>query len=268
MTIAIVGPGLIGHSIALALQHQAAAAEAGTAAPPAATPTIIEIDRGDSIERVRGASIVILATPVDVILRILHVHGHLLRDAIVTDTGSTKRAIVAAARAAGLRAFVGGHPLAGGERGGRQHARADLFHQRPWFLVPDGAPAEAVSEVSALVTRVGARPVLCSDDGAEHDHVMAAVSHLPQVVASALIKIAGDAAGDNLTWAGAGLRDTTRLAASPADVWESILATNADATRPLLYLLADELRQVADGLEGGSAVRALFEKANHYRALL
>jgi prephenate dehydrogenase len=266
MSIAIVGPGLIGHSLALALARSDSNARADAARQ--AAEAVVEIDRGDPVERIRGARIVVLAAPVDAILRIIDEHCELLRDVIVTDTGSTKRAIVAAAHAAGLRAFVGGHPMAGAERGGRENARADLFEQRPWFLVPHGAPPDAVAEVSAMVARVGARPVICSDEGAEHDRVMAAVSHLPQVVASALMAIVGDAAAADLQWAGAGLRDTTRLALSAPDIWESILATNADAARPLLHTLADELRRVADGLDDGAAVRALFEKAGRYRALL
>ena len=107
-----------------------------------------------------------------------------------------------------------------------------------------------------------------TDDGAEHDRVMAAVSHLPQAVASALMAVAAHAAGDGLRWAGDGLRDTTRLAQSSGEVWASIFDSNADALRPLLRILARELEVLADGLGDGQTTRELFARANRARALL
>jgi prephenate dehydrogenase len=216
MFLAIIGPGLIGRSVALAARR----------ADP--STRILEIDRGDDLEGARGADLIVLATPVDVILDIVHARADVLRGSTVVDTGSTKRAIVAAARAAGLPSFVGGHPMAGAATSGPGEARADLFEGRPFFLVPHGAEAAAVGTVTTFVERLGAQPILMPDDGAEHDRVMAAVSHLPQVVAAALMVVAADAAADGLQWAGNGLRDTTRLASSSATVWQGIVDTNAE----------------------------------------
>ena len=113
-----------------------------------------------------------------------------------------------------------------------------------------------------FVEALGAKPVVLADHGEEHDRLMAAVSHLPQVTASALMAVVSRAVGeDNLQWAGNGLRDTTRLAGSDATVWQSILATNSQELRPLLKHLAAELDTFADRLEDAEAVRRLFDEA-------
>lgn len=267
MQIAIVGLGLIGTSIALAIRRR----QPGV--------TLIGVDRADVIRHPRivetftvaatelsaaaDADLLVLATPVDVILDTLPKIRALAPRGAVIDTGSTKRAILAAARASGLTNFVGGHPMAGSAASGPDAARADLFDTRPWFLI--GATA-AVSEAGAFVQQLGATPVFMNDDGSQHDRVMAAVSHLPQVVVSALMARVGETVGvDGLGYAGAGLRDTTRLAGSDARVWESVLATNADTLGPLLIELADDLRKIASQLNDATAMRRLFGIANMYR---
>lgn len=256
MKLAVIGAGLIGHSVALAARR----ADRATA--------IVEIDRNDSLEAARGADLIVLAVPVGTILELLATQADVLREAVTVDTGSTKRAIVLAARSAGLDRFVGGHPLAGAASSGPSGARADLFDGKPWFLAPHGASADALSAAEQFVASLGARPVLLEDDGSEHDRVMGAVSHLPQVVASVLMTVVAGAAGDRLSWAGSGLRDTTRLASSSAAMWESILSSNAAAVRPLLLELASELSRAADGLDNPTAIRQLFERANRARATL
>jgi prephenate dehydrogenase len=265
LKLAIVGLGLIGTSIALATRR---------AAPDT---TLIGVDHGDVIRHPRiveifdvaitepaviaDADLTVLATPVNVIVETLSQVRHIAPNARITDTGSTKRAIVAAARAAQLSNFVGGHPMAGSEHTGPDAARADLFDARPWFLV--GSPDD---ELRRFIQHLGATAVFMADDGSTHDQLMAAVSHLPQVVASALMARVGEAAGaDGLAFAGSGLRDTTRLAASEARVWESILSTNADTLRPLLLELAQDLERIAAGLGDTAAVRRLFGMANLHR---
>jgi prephenate dehydrogenase len=257
VTLGIVGAGLIGASVALAARR----ADRGT--------RIVSIDRGDSLGGLAGADLIVLATPVDVILELIQHHGQAFGDAVVTDAGSTKQLIVSAARAAGLTRFVGGHPMAGAAASGPSAARADLFDHRSWFLVPHGAAPAALSTVRAFVEQIGARPVVFDDDGGEHDRLMAAVSHLPQVTATVLMKVIGDAVGDEgLRFAGNGCRDTTRLAASSASMWESVLATNAAALKPLLLAMADELRDAASALHDGASVRRVFDAANDYRQSL
>jgi prephenate dehydrogenase len=253
--LAIVGPGLIGSSVALAAKRRW---------PELAIKTV---DKGQSLSAIGNALVVVLAAPVDVILDTLPklplvIHAQ----ALVIDTGSTKRAIVDAAGKANLRQFVGGHPMAGGTTAA--DARADLFDGKPWFLTNPDAP-DAVRRAAKFVEALGARPVVLTDRGDEHDRLMAAVSHLPQVTASALMAVVARAVGDdNLHWAGSGLRDTTRLASSPAAVWESILASNRTELKPLLQSLAAELSAAADRLDDRSFVKALFDEANRAKAAL
>jgi prephenate dehydrogenase len=267
LRIGIVGLGLIGTSIALATRRAWPDAE------------LVGVDRVDVIchprivetftvaatelSAVAGSDVIMLATPVSVIVDMLPRLSAMSAPGMIIDTGSTKRTIVAAAQRAGLRSFVGGHPMAGSAQSGPDAARPDLFDTRPWFLVGNRA---SVVEAGAFVQKLGSTPIFMVDDGSEHDRVMAAVSHLPQVVATALMLRVGEAVGrDGLAYAGAGLRDTTRLAESGASVWESVLATNADTLRPLLLALADDLRHIAGDLNDSAAVRRLFGTANMYR---
>lgn len=247
--LAIVGPGLIGTSIALAARRRWPGLEVHT------------VDQGESLSGIGSARVVVLSAPVNAILdAIARLPLVMHPDALVIDTGSTKRAIMAAAADARIRQFVGGHPMAGGTSAAE--ARADLFDDRTWFLTNPDSP-DAVFRASTFVAALGARPVVLHDHGEEHDRLMAAVSHLPQVTATMLMTIVSRAVGsDNLQWAGSGLRDTTRLAASPANVWQSVLASNSHELRPLLKYLASELASFADQLEDPAAVSTLFDEAN------
>jgi prephenate dehydrogenase len=267
LRIAIVGLGLIGTSIALATRrHQLDATLIGIDRPDVIRhPRVVETFTVATTElaAVGDADLIVLATPVNTILDTLPALPAMAPRAHVTDTGSTKRAILDRARSAGLSTFVGGHPMAGSDQSGADAARADLFDARPWFLIGGAAP---VAEVGEFVQRLGATPVFMKDDGAQHDRLMAAVSHLPQLVVSALMDRVGETVGsEGLAFAGSGLKDTTRLAGSEARVWESVVATNADALRPLLMELAGDLEKIAGQLDDPSAMRRLFGMANLYR---
>jgi prephenate dehydrogenase len=253
--LAIVGPGLIGTSVALAAKRRWPDLQIRT------------VDKGDSLGGIGKALVVILAAPVDAILAMIpQLPLAIEPDALVIDTGSTQRAILAAAKQSNIAHFVGGHPMAGGTSAA--DAREDLFDGRPWFLVNQDAP-EAVRRAATFVEALGAWPVVLSDRGEEHDRLMAAVSHLPQVTASMLMAVASRAAGtDNLQWAGNGLRDTTRLASSTSAMWESVLANNSHELRPLIKYLASELAAFADQLEDPDAVRRLFAEANQAKSIL
>lgn len=253
--LAIVGPGLIGTSVALAARRRWPDLEIRT------------VDKDQPLSAIGNALVVVLAAPVHAIIDIIpNLPPVISPKALVVDTGSTKHAIMKAACAAKIAHFVGGHPIAGGTSAAE--ARADLFDRRPWFLTNPDSP-EAIKRATKFVEALGATPVVLSDRGEEHDRLMAAVSHLPQVTASMLMAVVARAVGaDNLQWSGNGLRDTTRLAASPAETWQSVLATNAHQLKPLLQYLASELASFADRLEDPEAVRALFDEANRARAAL
>ena len=256
MRVAIVGPGLIGRSISRALAHADSSID------------VVEIDRDRSLEAAQRADVIVLATPVDVIIELIRTHADQLRAPLVIDVGSTKRAIVIAASECGLTTFIGGHPMAGGATSGPNDARPDLFVDRPFFLVPHTASTDALTLATTLVHRLGARPIVMADDGREHDEAMAAVSHLPQLVASALMALVAGEASQYLQWAGNGLGDTTRLAGSRADVWQAITDTNAAALKPLVQHLAQDLMRLADQLGDRHSVSALFERANRGRDML
>ena len=251
--LAIVGPGLIGTSIALAAQRRWPDLRVRT------------IDKGEPLSAIGDSRVVVLAAPVNIILEVIPQLRHvMLPEALVIDTGSTKRAIMAAFAHARIQHFVGSHPMAGGTS--IADARADLFDGRTWFLTNPDSP-EALARAATFVEALGAKPVVLPDRGEEHDRLMAAVSHLPQVTASMLMAIVARAVGpDNLHWAGAGLRDTTRLAASQGDAWQSIVASNRHELRPLLKQLASELAAFADRLDDPDAVKQLFDEASRAKA--
>ena len=214
--------------------------------------------------------VVILAAPVRQNVALLDDLDDSVRTpAIVTDVGSTKRAIVDAARALPPRfTFVGGHPLAGAAKGGLENARPDLFRGRPWLFTPGGdGGGEAVEKLSAFATALGARPHVMAPDA--HDHLLAFLSHLPQLAASALMQIIGDAVGhDGLALAGRGLIDTTRLAASPADIWQDIAATNADEIGPLSTPSSRASRKCVAISKNGDRLATVFAEAARWRAAL
>jgi prephenate dehydrogenase len=251
--LAIVGPGLIGTSVALAARRR--------------WPDLLitTVDKGEPLSAIGSALVVVLAAPVNSILEMIPKLPLVISpQALVVDTGSTKHAIMTAAGAARIAHFVGGHPMAGGTS--VADARPDLFDGRPWFLTNPEDP-ESVRRASRLVEALGATAVVLADHGEEHDRLMAAVSHLPQVTATMLMAIVARAVGaDNLHWAGGGLRDTTRLAASPAATWQSVLGSNSRELKPLIKYLASELEAFAERLDDPDAVRALFEEANRAKS--
>jgi prephenate dehydrogenase len=269
-SIAIVGLGLIGGSIALGVrerwpQSRVFGVDSESVLAHAVGANAIE-GGFDTIAALPDASLIILAAPVRQNIDLLQ---QIKRPAIVTDVGGTKRDIVNAARTLpATTTFVGGHPLGGGERGGFAFARPDLFAGRRWIFTPDGqASSEAVDRLSRFVSGLGAKPSILSAD--EHDGIMAFVSHLPQLTASALMDTVGSATqSEGLGMAGRGLVDTTRLASSPADVWRDICLTNADAIGDALDCLIQRLTQLRGDLRRGDAVEAIFSAAAKWRAEL
>ena len=274
-TISIVGLGLIGGSIALAVREHWPATRISGVDRKAVLAHALgggAIDRAadSAADVVADADLIILAAPVRQNLKLLaEITQQLPATAIVTDVGSTKRTIVDAASALSCAgAFVGGHPIGGAEQGGFGFARPDLFRRRPWIFTPVSAtPAATLERLFEFARGVGARP--SSMDASEHDRVMAFLSHLPQLAASALMDVIGSSAGDSaLRYAGRGLVDTTRLASSPPDTWRDVCATNAEAVGEALDVLIDRLSDLRADLRGGEAVTRIFTEAARWRAEL
>jgi prephenate dehydrogenase len=256
--VAVIGFGLVGGSVAAA----AARRWPGIA--------IVPIDKGDPIARVAGADLVVLAAPVLQNRHLLEQLADALPgEALITDAGSTKKDIVHAARALPARLrFVGGHPLAGAATAGMHAARADLFAGRPWIFTPDETTrVDDIERLEAFVTALGALPQRMSAEA--HDRLVAFLSHLPQLTASALMHVVGEAVGDDgLGLAGRGLVDTTRLASSPAEIWKDITATNADEIAEALDTLISLLQELRADLTDGDRLADVFESASRWRAAL
>jgi prephenate dehydrogenase len=265
--IAIVGLGLIGGSIALAIRR--ARSEITIAAVDKAEILRKALERGavdvasERLDIVEGADLVILAAPVLQNVDLLkEVSLYVAAATIVTDVGSTKRVMVDAARdLGGSLTFVGGHPIAGAASCGIDSATADLFSGRRWVFTPDaGTPREALARLCAFARTLGAEPHVMS--AAEHDRVLAFTSHLPQLAASALVKVAGEGAGEgNLVLAGPGLEDTTRLADSSFQMWHDICATNADNIRAALDGFVGVLNHMGAHIAAPRPIERFFDEA-------
>ncbi len=269
--LGVVGLGLIGTSIALAARRRWPGVRIIGVDRPSVLlqPNVagaLDLASPD-LHALHTAEVVVLATPIAIIRETIPPLPAAAPDAqLILDTGSTKRSIMAAASEAGVRRFVGGHPMAGAARAGAELARADFFDSRTWFLV-DGLDATLTPLAQAFVEGLGARA--CLADAETHDRVMAAVSHLPQIVASVLMTVVADAVGsEGLAWSGGGLRDTTRLASSTPEVWTSLLASNADHVAPLLLDVSEQLRVLAGHLEEPRAIERVFDDAAAARAML
>ncbi len=221
-TVAIFGTGLIGASFGLALKAAGFRGRVLGVSSPGAVREALERTAIDAAattdEVVRSADLVYLAQPIRRIIETLTTAGPRFPEGcLITDAGSTKVAIAAAAREHVRRArFVGGHPLAGKEKRGAREADPDLFRGRTYVLTGD-PPAELLHWIKAI----GAVPVIMTPE--EHDRVVAATSHLPQLISTAL---AAEAATADLRISGPGLADMLRLSGSAWEIWEDILRTN------------------------------------------
>ncbi len=256
--VAIVGTGLIGGSVGLALR---AAGFAGTICGcdrPEVLRTAMArgaIDQAvPDLERaVRPADMVILATPVGATLTLLPQVAKAARpDALVTDTGSTKASICRTAAGvfggASSGRFVGGHPIAGSEHSGVEHADAGLFRGCIWVLTPEGEGQEgSANKLGAFLGQLGTQVVRLSPH--DHDLTLAFTSHLPQVVSWALAEAAQEGlspaeASDLVT--GPGWRDMTRLSRSPRALWQDVFRTNAENVTRALELMEQALRRARE----------------------
>jgi len=275
--VGIVGLGLIGGSIALAIRERwPETVIVGVDRPEALAEAVTRGAIAHGVPRVAALAdehldVVVLAAPVlQSIACLQELRDATTRPLLVTDVGSTKLSIVLASRADSnpYLTFVGGHPIAGAAHGGIMHARTDLFRGRPWLFTPDATtPAAAMEKLSGFVRGFGAETATI--DPAEHDRVMAYISHLPQLASSALMRVAGENVGaPGFALSGAGLADTTRLASSPASMWTEILQSNADHVRAALDAFIGDLQILRDRLTSPEASGEWLEAGARWRAEL
>lgn len=273
MRIAVLGIGLIGGSVALAARQRLGAHVVGWDPDPRAIRTAedrgaIDAQIAEPAEAVE-IDLWVVATPVatleDQVRRALAAAGS---DAVVTDVGSIKRALV---EAIDDRSFIGGHPLTGAETAGVANAREDLFDGATWYLTPRrDSPGDKYERLHRFVTALGGVPAAIGHE--EHDHVMAAVSHLPHVLANLLVAQAHAAlGGEAMPATGGSFRDATRVAGANPSMWGQIYAENAEALGiqidAVLAALADVRGRLGDleawQRQAADRRRALLEADQH-----
>jgi prephenate dehydrogenase len=268
LIVAVVGVGLIGGSVGLAARSRLGATVRGfdPRADEAVARGAIHSAHRDLGDALDGADAAFVAVPVDVLAEtVATVLAEAPRTCVVTDVGSTKRTVI---DAAGDPRFVGGHPLAGSEAAGVEHAREDLFDGATWYLTPTATTQGTLLErLHRLLTGLGARPAVI--DAELHDRVMAAVSHLPHVVANVLVAHAGAARGGARPPAtGPSFRDATRVAGANPDLWGAIYAANRDALADALDGAIEELDRVRGQLRAGADLTGWQDEAATRRRAL
>ena len=273
MKLAVIGVGLIGGSFALALkaaravEHVVGVGRNSANLELARSRGIIDAVAADPASAARHADLVLVAAPVEQYARIFS--ALMGTNAVITDGGSTKRDVVAAARkalGANLARFVPGHPIAGAEKSGAAAADADLFRGRRVVLTPlKETSAEAANLVEAAWKQCGAK--VSRMDPAEHDAVLATVSHLPHLLAFALVhEVARRANSAELfSFAAGGFRDFTRIASSHPEMWRDICVANRDRVLDEVRRFSAKLDQVKVLLERPAELEKLFAEAREAR---
>jgi prephenate dehydrogenase len=276
--ITIVGTGLIGGSFGLALkQHRFAGRIIGCDRAPVLERARSKgaIDDGDTnpADAARGSQVIVLATPVGAIIESIARLGPALpARTLLTDTGSTKAEVLACAGSVfgnhTGRRFLAGHPMAGKEQSGVDFADPDLFQGAAWLLTP--VPGQNVysglsGEFLEWVEKIGAR--VASMDAAEHDELCSWISHLPQMISTALAAALVEEYGEEtplLEAGGRALREMTRISASPYSMWRDIALTNKKNIRHALLKLEQHLAHIRENLDTRELALE-FERAHHLR---
>jgi prephenate dehydrogenase len=282
--IVIIGTGLIGASVGLALREAGfegsitgidSNVEERSTALRIRAVSVIEMDHSSEGSALREADLVVLAVPVLAILDWMHRLAPIVGPhQLITDTGSTKLQITQAAAKlfpAGKAAFLPGHPMAGKESGGAALAEAGLFRGATWLFTPgECAVTELETEWREWVAKFGARPL--NLDAARHDEICAWVSHLPQMLSTALAALLEDNFGNDPAGraeidaiGGRALRETTRLGASPYSMWRDVALSNTEPVAATLLAIEQRLQHIRENLKTPE-LREQFLLANRFRS--
>ena len=264
-SVRIVGAGLIGTSIGLALAAKNIPVE------------MVDVDSRNQglAQDLAGATklsdpeLIILATPLRALSQVMDEQYALNPNSTFMDVCSVKVEPLEKVKASKLplKQFVGTHPMAGREVGGAESARADLFLSRSWIITPDAqTDSDAVAKVKSLIQLLGATCVEL--DAASHDAAVARVSHLPQIAATLVAGSLHGVAPEWLDLAGAGLRDTTRIAASDENLWKEIISSNSKEIKGLLTSLHNDLGAMIDAVDDQEKISAIMRKGRDGRNLI
>ncbi len=277
--VTIVGPGLLGASLAMALRNRDACERIVVwARNRERLADCSGLDWCDHAEEnlaaaVSGSSIVVLCTPVESIPSFIpEVMSHSSEDTLLTDVGSVKKEICLAGATHGGKGtgtFIGSHPMAGSEKSGMKHAKADLFEGKTCIVTPsENTPESFLRSLCAFWEKIGMKVHLMNAE--EHDRCVARVSHLPHLLASSLAHCLDGITENWDSLCGQGLRDTTRIAEGNPELWEQILLLNRSNLMDALEELERSVTQVKKHLaeEDGTAMREFLEAGVRYRKRL
>ena len=273
--LSILGPGLLGGSIGLAARHRKIAkrvviwARRPDAADQAWQLGAADEATNDLTKAVADAELVVLATPIGVMRPLVdHIRPALPDGCVVTDVGSVKYPIVTALSDAlnGKARFVGSHPMAGSEQSGIDAARRDLFENATCIVTP----REDTDKAALTVVYNFWKALGCSVKTLgplEHDEIAARISHLPHVVAAAVVNVVCTEGAQALNFVGPGFKDFSRIAGGPFEMWTEICLENRQEIGRSLDQLIEELGKVRAAIENADAVelRAMLKRAKHFR---
>ena len=284
--VAIIGPGLIGASMGLALKRRGLAQEIiGYARRITTLESALRIGAVDgcatTLEKVlNGADLVVLATPVLATITLIEQIGRHLdllnysgKKPLITDACSTKTEIVeAASHLSDQVDFIGGHPMAGSENSGPEHAQADLFEGATWIFTPHSQAAfDALPRMEGVAQALGAKPLVLTPQ--LHDRIVAAVSHLPHLLSVTLMREAAtlaEACPETWEVAATGFRDMTRLAGGSAELWRDICLSNSIAIADALAAYRQRLERLEELVRShqGDELATLLQEAQEQREQL
>jgi len=277
--ISIIGVGFMGGSLALAfkkygLSKKVIGVSRGETIKKALKLKIIDggfpyekIDKG-----IDGSSVIILSSPINIIIEHIKILSKIVNsDTIITDIGSTKEKIMETAQeefSDGVY-FVGGHPMAGSEKSGVDTADPSIFINKSYALVPSvNTPRLIMDKLKEMIITIGSIPVILTPR--VHDEIVAAVSHLPQMISVALMNAVGSFDNDSNDYfklSGGGFYDMTRIASSQFKIWEDICKTNQNNIRKAISVYIEKLEEIKE-LIGNEKLKSEFEKANHFKEML
>jgi prephenate dehydrogenase len=268
--LAIVGPGLLGGSIALAARRAggfrtAVWARRGAAVAELEKRALAEVASTKLAAVVGEADLVVLCVPIGAMGALSREIAPLLRaGTIVTDVGSVKAPVVEELSAIFAGRFVGSHPMAGSEQTGLDAARADLFDGAACVVTPDGSTdAAAVAAVHGFWQTLGCRVLETSP--AEHDEIVALISHFPHFLAATLVNVVTDRNAHAFDFTGPGFRDTTRVASGPPAMWAEILRSNRAAVRASAEAMIEKLREIVTLLDHDASMTEFLTQAKAQR---
>lgn len=275
-TIGILGLGLIGGSLAKALKkYNYGATIYGynrnqTSALAALESGTIDTNVTDFAD-FADCDLIVLCCPVNINIRLFKdLKPYLKETCIITDVGSTKNDIFEAMMSMDYKGyFIGGHPMAGSEKSGFTATKAELFENAFYILTPeDGCPKVYVDDMKVLIKNMHGLPVVL--DSKKHDYIVAAISHVPHILASTLVNMVEDIDSENkemYTLAAGGFKDFTRIASSSPDMWQQICIANKDSVVSILDVYQDMIEQAKKSISSESVedVYGLFDQSKRYR---